>query len=228
MHATTRFNGFGMIHKALRMMLFDTATTLQHTDYCDANGMDIALEKIEHVVDFFDEHADHEDTEVLPVIADAEPALWRSFEEEHITDRQLGQNLKNAIASYRAAQEDETRSQAGYNTFYAFNAFIAFNLNHLNKEETELNQVLWRLLSDEEIMAINGKIAASVPPQQAAETYKWMMRGCNNKELISFIKTLQAHAPALVLAIALGIAETELTSDRLERVRAACGIGISA
>lgn len=210
------------------MMLFDAATTLQHTDYGDAKGMDAAMEKIEHVVDFFDEHADHEDAQVLPVIADAEPALWRSFEEEHIVDRQLGQNLKNAIASYRAAQEDEVRTQAGYNIFYAFNAFIAFNLNHLNKEETELNQVLWRLLSDEEIMAINGKIAASVPPQQAAETYKWMMRGCNNKEVIGFIKTLQAHAPEAVLGIALGIAEKELTAERLVSVQVACGIEVSA
>lgn len=227
MHAA-RYDGFGMIHKALRMMLYDAAITLQHTDFRDPEAMHSALEKVAHVIDFFDSHADHEDMHVLPMIAVAEPALSKSFEDEHIIDRQLGQNLKNAIASYQAAQADEMRTQAGHNIFYAFNAFLAFNMNHMNKEETELNEALWRQLSDEEIMTINGKIAASAPPQQSAETYKWMMRGCNNKELTGFIKTLQTHAPAPVLNTALGIAEQELTAERLASIQAACGIGVSA
>jgi hypothetical protein len=208
-------------------MLYDAANTLQQTDFADPSAMEIALEKTERVIHFFDDHADHEDTHVLPVIAGAEPALSQSFEEEHIADRQLGQNLKNAIASYRAASEDTDRLRAGHGIFYAFNAFIAFNLNHMNKEETELNEALWRQLSDDEIMGVNAKISASIAPEVSAETWRWMMRGCNNKELTGFIRILQAKAPPPVLEMALGIAREELSPDRFELVRNASGVDVS-
>jgi hemerythrin-like domain-containing protein len=220
MHAT-RFNGFAMIHKALRAMLYDAAHTMQQTDYADPVAMETALEKVERVILFFDEHADHEDAHVLPLIADTAPALSHSFEEEHIADRQLGLNLNNAIASYRASGNDIDRLRAGHGIFYAFNAFIAFNLNHMDKEETELNEVMWRQLSDEEIMGINAKISASIAPERSAETWKWMMRACNNRELTGFIRVLQTKAPPPVLEMALGIARQELGAERFELVRQA-------
>ena len=218
MHAT-RFNGFAMIHKALRAMLYDTAMSLQQTDYSDADAMQPVLQKLEAIIHTYDDHADHEDTHILGIAAAVNPALAASFEQEHIIDRQLGANLTNAIESYRMASDATGRLRAGHHIFYAYNAFIAFNLTHMNKEANELNEVLWAQCSDAEIQAINSKIAASVPPEQAAQNFAWMMRSCNNTELTGFLRLIQANAPPPVIDMVKAIAERELSPARWALLR---------
>jgi len=222
MHSA-RYNCFAMIHKALRGMLYETAARLQQTDYTDMTGMEKVLIKMERVIRIFDEHADHEDEHILPIASVADPALSQSFAAEHVTDRQLGANLNNAISSWRQAENDAAKVSAGHAIFYAFNSFIAFNLNHMNKEENELNEVMWRELTDQQIMAINGKIAASITPEEAAPYFKWMMRSCNNKEIIGYINALKMNAPPEVYQLVQSHATRELPADRLTLIEAATG-----
>jgi hypothetical protein len=203
-----------MIHKALRAMLYDTAMSLQQTDFSDADAMEPVLQDLETIIHAYDDHADHEDTHVLGIAAAVNPALAASFEEEHITDRQLGANLSNAIESYTTSSDAPGRLRAGHHIFYAYNAFIAFNLTHMNKEENELNEVLWAQCTDVEIQAINSKIASAIPPDQAAQNFTWMMRSCNNTELAGFLRSIKANAQPPVINMVNAIAEKELSPAR--------------
>lgn len=85
-----RFNSFNMIHKALRAMLYDTALTLQQTDFTDAMEAETALSKVEDVIHQFEQHAHHEDTFMLPAIEKFAPQVVEDFEKEHVEDLELG------------------------------------------------------------------------------------------------------------------------------------------
>ena len=200
-------------------MLYDAANSLQQCDFTNTENAVHAFQKVEHVIELFDDHADHEDSHILHPMDVHNPSLVAEFENEHITDRRLGAEISSAIAMYRSAANDMDRVRAGEKAFYAFNEFIAFNLVHMNKEETVLNQALWSLYSDAEIGGINGKIAASVAPERSAHSLKWMMRSCNNAEIGQFIGRVKATAPEPLYNMMLGIAEQELPAHRWDIVK---------
>jgi len=70
-----RYNGFTLIHKALRALLYDAALTLQQTYFADIEEAEPAIEKVETVLFLFERHAHHEDRFVLPAIVTYEPRL---------------------------------------------------------------------------------------------------------------------------------------------------------
>ena len=58
-----RFNIFNQIHKGLRVLLYDTATVLQQTDFSDAGQTRVALEKVNKVLHMFSQHGKNEEQE---------------------------------------------------------------------------------------------------------------------------------------------------------------------
>ena len=214
----TRFNIFNQIHKALRAMLYDTSLALQQTYFADADEAEIALEKVKMVVDIFDKHAEHEDNSVLPAIQQYEPSLVDAFEQEHVKDHALSQRLRGLIMVYDHAIKTEVKLETGQAICQAFVEFMIFNLEHLAKEETVLNKILWRYYSDAEIMGINQSIIASIPQDEAVVTSAWMMRGLSNAEISGWLKAVEKNAPQAVFTQLFSIAEKELPHARFRKV----------
>lgn len=213
-----RFNIFNQIHKALRALLYDAALYVQQTDFATAEEAITALEKIKAVVDIFDKHAAHEDHFILPAIQQYEPSLADSFEQEHAEDHQLAENLRIAIAGFETHETAAARLQAGHNILHLFIAFMAFNLDHMAKEETVLNERLWRYYSDRELLELNQQIVASIQPEEMAFTSAWMMKGMNNAEITGWLKAVQKNAPEVVFSTLFNIAEKELPYERFRKI----------
>lgn len=174
-----RFNIFNQIHKALRALLYDAALTVQQTNFSNAEEAEVALEKIKAVLDIFDKHAAHEDHFILPAIQQYEPSLVNAFEQEHVEDHQLADNLRIVIGGFSKNETAESKLITGHTILHSFIAFMSFNLDHMAKEETVLNERLWRFYSDAELRKLNQQIVAAIEPAEMAFTAAWMMKGMN-------------------------------------------------
>jgi hypothetical protein len=213
-----RFNIFNQIHKALRALLFDTALTLQQTHFAIAEEAEPALEKVKEVLNVFDKHAEHEDNFVLPAINVYEPSLVDAFEQEHVEDHVLAEKLRVLLTTFENAETIAARLETGHAILHSFIAFMSFNLGHMGKEETVLNARLWRYYSDPEIIAINQRIVAAIPPQEMNFTAAWMMKGMSNAEITGWLKNVQKNAPEFVFNSLFAIAEKELSNQRFRKI----------
>jgi len=209
-----RFNAFNLIHKALRAMLYDAALTLQQTYFANTDEAESALQKVEDVLFLFENHAHHEDTMVLPMVEMYEPQLVDEFEKEHETDLALSNRMKNLLNIYRNIYFTEERIICGSAISKAFVEFMVFNLEHMAKEEILINEALWKHYTDEQLLALNEKIVASIPPGELALASKWMLRGINNFDAILWLKNIKQNAPAPVFDALISLAEKELPADR--------------
>ncbi len=214
----TRFNMFNQIHKALRALLYDTSLILQQTWFGDADEAEISLDKVKMVVDIFDKHAQHEDNYVLPAIQQYEPSLVDTFELEHIRDHEMSERLRGLLIVFSMAQKSQVKLETGQAIILAFQEFMIFNLQHMAKEEAVLNKVLWRYYSDEELLAINQQIVATIPVEEMAVSSAWMMRGLSNTEISGWLKAVEKNAPEIVFNNLFSIAEKELPHDRFRKV----------
>lgn len=205
-----RFNSFNLIHKSLRARLYDVALKLQQTYFADVEEAEIALEKVEEVVHQFEQHAHHEDTYVLPAVEAYQPQLVESFEKEHVEDIEIGNRLIQLVKMYSTIENTEDRIACGSAICKAFRDFMVFNINHMQREEIEVNRVLWQYYSDAELLQLNSRITASIPPAVMADTAKWMMRSINKGEAITWLKAVKQSAPDPVFQSLFALTETEL------------------
>jgi hypothetical protein len=215
-----RYNIFNLIHKGLRAALYQTALQLQQTDFTVEDETEDAVNKVKEVVMLFDGHAHKEDLFVLPAIAEYEPSVVASFEDEHVEDIKLGQQLNACIQKLEASENIIEKINCGRELSEAFVAFTVFNLKHMAKEEDILNKLLWRYYSDDEIKKINSDIVKSGEPWIQDFYLTWMMRGISNNEAKTWIKIAERTMPPVVFKSLVQKARQELSNERFRKLTA--------
>jgi hemerythrin-like domain-containing protein len=210
-----RFNIFYQIHKGLRAMLYDMAVTIQHTDFCNEEQGRATLRKLRQVLSLYAEHGQHEDTFVFPAVQQASPAVVAALEHEHEKDEQLTNDLLLQIRNYRNAADAVERNAVGYEIHLSFQEFVAFNLQHMCKEERGINPLLWENYSDEEIMEFQKQIRSKVSPESEIQITRWMLRGISDGEIKRWFGKVKETAPQEVWNGLWLIAIDELGYERV-------------
>lgn len=213
-----RYNSFKLIHKGLRAALYETALKLQQTDFIVEEETEEATDKVKEIIMLFHSHASKEDHFVLPAINEYEPSVVAAFENDHEKDHKLMEDLNEAISKVQQAPSLEERANAGIELNLAFVRFMVFNLEHMAREEDIINKILWRYYTDEEIKGIVKQISDSVAPWMADFFAKWMLRGVSNREASTWLKAIEADAPAIIFQTLLNKAEQELPELRYRKV----------
>jgi hypothetical protein len=215
---TMRYNPFSFIHKALRGLLSDTAITLQQTDFTDVTEANIAIKKVEKVLEHFESHAYHEDRHIIPAIIKFDGKLAAEIESEHEKDDMLIFRLENKITKFMHASAGDEKRSVGNEIMYGFIDFVAFNLIHMNKEEQLINEVLWNNYTDQELLEINHTIRASVPQHEMMEIIRWMVKSANNPEITGLLNDAKQSAPAEVYQSVEQMVKQELPLNRWQKI----------
>lgn len=224
---TNRYNVFNNIHKGLRSLMYDTAAMIQRTDFSDRAAAE-TVDRINWVMDIFDEHARHEDLHLLPLAFKNNEALAAEFEKEHEVDHRLSDDLRSALKGWQSADTPVAAMAAGQAIFYAFNEFIAFNLYHMNKEENVLLLNLWNHYTDQDLLAAEAAIVQSIDPATLMEESKWMMRSLSNPEIIGWLTGIRHGAPPPVFDIYFSLAKQEVPAERFTVIEKAMGVTSAA
>lgn len=225
MHTTTdatplRFNPFEMVHKALRHHLFETAIRIQKTDYADALQRQQLIENMEEVIELFEEHADTEDKHVFTMITGHDPKLVEDFSAQHVTDHLLGEALSHAVLLMKESNDERSLIHASRELLFHFNEFMAFNLTHMNGEETKVNSVLWKHYNDGQLLEKVSSIPRLIPPVQERRFRKWMILGNSKPDVLRWFTMVQQSAPPAVWADFVSLAQEVLSPEEANEVLA--------
>jgi len=221
-----RYNVFLQIHKGLRVMLYDTSTALQQADLETAGADHPALRKLAATLDFFDGHAHHEDTHVFSMLQQYEPGFVAAMEAEHVADHALSNELRSLILDLRQATTPEEKYAIGTRLCHTFNAFTVFNLTHLHKEETEVNELLWKHYTDMDIIMANRQLVATLTPDEAQQSAYWMLRSGSDNELAKLFAGMKAGAPAEAFEGLMAMAQEVLPADRFEKLESRIAVAV--
>ncbi|RYY99402.1 MAG: hypothetical protein EOO11_05055 [Chitinophagaceae bacterium] len=222
-----RVNIFTLIHKGLRTLLYDTAACLQQTDFTQDAETEAALDRVRETLLLFDEHARHEDRHVLPAIAAFEPSVADCFGQEHATDAELALELTATVETFFLLPETDDRKASGEALVHAFTEFLVFNLKHMAREESLLNELLWRYYSDAEILGLQQRIVRSQEPWIADLFWGWMLRGNNHPDTVQWFRAVAAIAPPFVYESLMQKAKALLPAARMQRLHEQTATAIS-
>lgn len=216
-----RFNPFGQIHKGLRALLYDTAILLQHTNFAVAEEIAEAVQRVKLVNALFEHHAHVEDNQIFPLIKAYAPEIVDDFEAQHQVDHELSHGLERCIRLFAETNTTGQNRWAGNELLQHFNAFLAFNVEHMKKEETIVNACLWRYFTDAELLQKVREISSSVPPDQNQHFVYWMLKGMATYEVINWYNEIKLAAPPQVFQFFCSVAETALPEKKWNAVKEA-------
>ncbi len=191
---TTRFDLFTTIHKALRAALFDA---LQRVARCDPASADDAADvaaTVRRLAGFLGEHADHEDREVLPELAQVSGELAADLQGGHARVRGL-EHESARLAERLADAPPAERGSLLRRLHEALGSLVAEQLLHMKREENEVNRMLWAHRTDEQLLALHGRILSAIPPVRVGEWLEIMLPAVNAPERAALEKLAASHVP---------------------------------
>ena len=197
-------------------MLYHTALSLQHTDFTNDNEASDAIAKVKEVIYLFGGHADLEDSMVFPLLNESAPQLVAEFEQQHVRDHELSQELEQALEGLRTTQPAIEKIKAGLRLQWVFAEFTAFNLSHMNQEETIVKEELWKHFSDQELLAVTHRIVATTPAEKNAGYSFWMLKGLAMNEIIGWFKGMKAEVSSFVFEQMMALAATALSAAKYQ------------
>ncbi len=207
--ARTRLDFYAGIHKALRLFLTQTLTRVGSTDPADADEVAATLDQVERLLVVCELHLRDENQFVHPALERAQAGSAARIGAEHVHHEETIADLRD-LAALVGHCAPAARAAALDRLYYAMALFVAENLQHMHVEQTAHNAVLWAAYTDDELMAIEHEIVASIPPQAMAEMLGWFMPALNAPERAGMLAGMRQGMPPDAFVGVLAIAERTL------------------
>lgn len=205
-----RVDPYREVHKGIRAMLGELVRQSGRVDFTDAPALAKFRAGAREIFDMLESHAHHEDTFVMPVVREHAPRLAEVIEAAHVDQEgQLPELLASLDAIDPFADDAATR---GHQFVVRLARLVGELLLHMSDEEEQIMPALWAALTDEEIMAIEQRLVASIPPEKMARFLGWMIPAMNATERVAMLTGAQ-QGPAEVFAFIRDVARRSLTPE---------------
>lgn len=203
-NAHNRFDIYAPIHKGLRACFAHTLVGVGRLDWSDSDELQSVTQDVLDLLSFCAKHLEKENRFVHPALEARRPGACAAALTDHAHHDADIAVLRELVLTLRLLPALR-REAAARELYQRLSAFITENLAHMAYEEREHNRVLWETHSDDEIRAIEHAIVASLPPEEAQLSLRWMLTAMSAGERATFLADMRAHAPAAAFAGVLGM-----------------------
>jgi hypothetical protein len=193
MNTPPRLDFLGPIHKAIRFALADLLSQMGTTSFADAGASSRIAEMLDEVTAFCEDHREHEERFVLPVLAERLQGTLEQVTDAHGVQPVMVAELR-ALADTLRKSEPGLRLVVGRTLYLHFSTFVAELFLHMAQEEQVLQPLVEKLFTDEEVRAMHGTLMAALTMAQRLRATPWMIRGTNPVERAAILEGVMQGA----------------------------------
>ena len=197
-----RMDLYRNIHKGIRAMLADLLTRSGRTDFTDEASVAALLTQVRDVFELLEGHARTEDTYVMPLLRSIAPRLASDFDEAHEDQEARLPGLLAALEQHDPAAPHAAHH--GHRIALQISRIAGELLTHMADEELEINPTFWSTSTDAELMDVEQRILASIPPEKMMRYLRWMVPALNTKEQEAFAAILPPPVREFVATLVAG------------------------
>src|SRR5436190_962772 len=214
-----RYNIFRRTHKGLRSMLFEAGAKIQQTDFTKSKEANAAIDAIKQSTRSFLYHLSKEDKIIYHSVVLYAPYIVAMIEQTNLKDQLLAESINNIIDQQSKQDAKNEAIAFAHQLQAAFFEFTAAVLQHMNKEETVINEILWSNYSDTELVGMEVEIMK----QSAASDCAWytgkILKVLSNREILMWVDIIKEHASPFMLKKLISTARIVLPIDRWQMIR---------
>lgn len=218
-----RMDLYAGIHKALRALMVDTLHALGRVDTQDDLEVAQASERAVELLAVCAGHLQHENDFIHVALEERAPGSSSRIGHEHGEHEHHIAQL-SALATSLMSCPRAARAGVAHDLYHRLSLFVAHNFEHMYFEETAHNAVLWACYSDEELAALEGRLVASLPPEEMLLIMRWMVPALSHGERVGLLSSMRANAPAPVFGMVLGAVQPHLNQRDWGKLSHALGL----
>lgn len=222
-----RFDMYRLPHKGIRAVMSHVLCELGALDASDAAEVERALADVSTLVAMCRTHLNNENSFIHPAMEARRPGSTAHVAKEHVDHERALERLETLSRAVERA-DDGGRARACHRLYAEMGYFVAENLEHMLREETENNAVLWACYSDEELREIDHALVAAIPPEKVMQFLRWMAPALSPGERAGLLGGIRAGAPPQVFAAIFASVEAHLSPRQLEKLTAALEVPSAA
>ena len=214
-----RYNIFRRTHKGLRSMLFDAGAKLQQTDFTKSKQASAAVDAIKQSTRSFLYHLSKEDKVIYHSVVLYAPYIVAMIEQINLKDQALAESI-DKIIDQQSEQDTKTEMIAfGHQLQAVFFEFTAAVLQHMSKEETVINEILWSNYSDTQLVGMEVEIMRQATSSDCTWYTGKILKVLSNREILMWVDIIKEHASPFMLKKLISTARIVLPIDRWQMIR---------
>ena len=189
-----RVDLYAPIHKALRNAMTDALARVGRLDVFDADEMAETMAGFDALLDLCVKHLEHENEFVHAAIEARQPQGARRTADDHV-EHMLSIDALRAEGRGLLAASPAERMPLGQRLYRHLALFVAENFQHMHIEETVNNAALWAAYNDAELMALHGRLMASISPHEHLAVARWMVPALSPLERAGMLNAAKREMP---------------------------------
>lgn len=197
--STPRYDIYAHIHKGLRAFMAHALVRVGRLDANDPVEVAEVGDELRALFSICRSHLEHENAVIHPAMRSRAPGSADRIEADH------GHHAAALDALAALLGRVDGDPAAGQALYRALATFVAENFEHMAREESEHNAVLWAAYSDAEIAGLEHRIVASLAPEEARLSMRWMLPHMTPAERAGLLGGMRTHAPAEAFQGLLGM-----------------------
>lgn len=213
--SSPRFDLYGPVHKGLRAFLADTLQRIGSLDVEDPVQLEDACNQALDLLATLRGHVDHEDEFIHPLLERCRAGAALQAEDEHVAHRHA---LEQLAAEVRSLQVRPSWPAAEA-LYQSISALMAENLLHMRLEDIDHQALLWQHCTDDELMALDGRIVGSIAPREMMLYLRWMIPAMSPPQRLALMLGLRAQAPVPVHTAVSRLAQQHLPAAAWARLQ---------
>ena len=214
-----RYNIFKRTHKGLRSMLFDAGARIQQTDFTKNKQANAAIEMVKQSTRSFLYHLSKEDKIIYHSVVLYAPYIIAMVEQTNLKDQALAESIDNLIDQQREQDTKKDKIAFGHQLQAVFFEFTAAVLQHMNKEETVINEILWSNYSDRQLVGMEVEMMKQATTSDSNWYTGKIMKELSNREILLWVDIVKEHASPFMLKKLISTARIVLPIDRWQMIR---------
>ena len=214
-----RYNIFRRTHKGLRGMLFDAGARIQQTDFTRQKQAKAAIDTIKQTTRSFLYHLNNEDNILYHSVVLYAPYIVAMIEQTNAKDESLARSIDTQIEQYKNLTTKGEMTSFGLQLQAAFFEFTAAVLQHMNKEETVINELLWGNYTDNQLVTLEVEMLKQSTPDHCTWYTGKILRELSNPEIIIWINGIAEHASSKIIEKLINTTQRVLPIDRWQMIR---------
>ena len=199
-----RYDIYGAVHKGLRKAGCDLLARLGTADFHNAEETGFLIADLRHYLMLAASHVSHEDDHIHEALA-AKGLSTTTLDEQHDDHRTAFRELEELIVAWENAWPLH-KPACGRKLYLAFAAYIADDFAHMHEEEAVTGPLLWRNFTDDEMLGIEMRIIASLPPEKSMAFMRIMIPAINPAERAALLGAMKKDAPPEVFQAVIDFA----------------------
>jgi hypothetical protein len=182
-----RYNIFNKSHKGLRRLVLEAWTKTNKCDFRSASEVNECIVILLQAIRYYIYHIRKEDAIIYRAINPIAPYIVILLEKINAKGIEVASSIENKIYQFNSESQGKGIIDFEIELQSFIFSFTSVVVQHIKKEETVLNELLWQNFSDCELLELEVKIINHFVPEENEWFNNQVMKCLNDNEIARWI-----------------------------------------